>query len=319
MAGEPSPTVSVTIVLHNSEQDLPSCLASIRPDVLSGFAELIVVDNSSRDASVEVAERELPDLHVIRSRENRGFAAGANLAWPQVRGSYWLLLNPDARLEHAGLRTLSKWMDSHPRIGVASPELKDDHGGGLCSAGRALPSTSRTLLEAFRLHLLLPTTLRGRILRGAYWRGGDQTDAGWVPGTAMMARRQAVESVGLLDERFFLYGEDIEWCSRMRRAGWTIGVCSNVRAYHRQAASAFLTFGRSESQLLMARGEVEAARLLLGPRKARLYACATALALSIESLHPRRDEGQRATARTAARSWRKVVRERASGPMEMEP
>src|SRR4051794_16002751 len=181
MAPSSAPTVSVTIVLHNSERELPSCLASIRTDVLSGFAELIVVDNSSRDASVEVAERELADLRVIRSGENRGFAAGANLAWPRVRGTYWLLLNPDARLEEAGLRTLSRWMDLHPSIGVASPELSDWHGGGPCSAGRALPSASGAILEAFRLHRFLPAKQRARILRGAFWRGGDQTDAGWVP------------------------------------------------------------------------------------------------------------------------------------------
>ena len=92
--------------------------------------------------------------------------------------------------------------------------------GGHCHRPGGRCSRHRGSISSCRL------ARRGRIMRGAYWRGGDQLDAGWVPATALLVRRQAVDSAGLLDERFFLYGEDIEWCWRMRRAGWSIGVCS---------------------------------------------------------------------------------------------
>ena len=242
MGSAPSPTVSVTIVLHNSEHELRGCLAAIRPDLQSGFAELIAVDNASPDDSAGEVARALPAAKIIRSARNLGFAAGANLAWPHVRGRYWLLLNPDTELDEGGIEKLAAWMDANPQLGAASAELAGQLGDELPSTGRALPSPWRPLLEASRLHLLLPRRARGGILRGAYWRGGDQLDAGWVPATALMARREAIESVGLLDDRFFLYGEDIEWCWRMRQSGWSVGVCSTVHALHREGASALRTF-----------------------------------------------------------------------------
>jgi N-acetylglucosaminyl-diphospho-decaprenol L-rhamnosyltransferase len=308
MAAPPSPTVSVTIVLHNSEQDLGRCLAAIRPAVSSGFAELIAVDNASPDGSAGAVARSLPDARIIRSDENLGFAAGANLAWPHVRGRYWLLLNPDAELERGGLERLAAWMDANPQLGAASAELMGPDEGGPRSTGRALPSPWRALFEASRLHLLLPARTRGRVLRGAYWRGGDQLDAGWVPATALLVRRGAVDSAGLLDERFFLYGEDIEWCWRMRRAGWSIGVCSGVHCRHREAGSASRTFTDEAVRHRMVEGELKAVRKLRGDRYARRYARATALALKLEALHPGRSAKRRRSAIAAAREWGRAAR-----------
>ena len=306
MDSAPSPTVSVTIVLHNSEHELRGCLAAIRPDLQSGFAELIAVDNASPDDSAGEVARALPAAKIIRSARNLGFAAGANLAWPHVRGRYWLLLNPDTELDEGGIEKLAAWMDANPQLGAASAELAGQLGDELPSTGRALPSPWRPLLEASRLHLLLPRRARGGILRGAYWSGGDQLDAGWVPATALMARREAIESVGLLDDRFFLYGEDIEWCWRMRQSGWSVGVCSTVRALHREGASALRTFDEGAVRQRMVEGEVDAVRKVRGDRYARMYARATALALGIESRHPGRSAERRRSARSAAHAWHRA-------------
>lgn len=306
------PTVSVTIVLHNSAEHLEECIAAIRPELLQGVAELIAVDNDSPDDSAEIVGRVAAGTRVIDAGGNLGFAGGVNLAWPHVRGRYWLLLNPDAVLEPGALRLLSAWMDEHRRIGIASAELADETGAGPRSAGRALPSPWLALLEASRAHLLVPRKLRGQMLRGAYWTAGDQLDAGWVPGTAMIARREAVEHVGLLDERFFLYGEDIEWCWRMRRAGWRIGVCSSVTARHRGRSSSIRAFGEGATQERMVTGEVDAVRAMRGKRYARRYARAVALALRIEARHPRRPREHRKLAGAGAREWEAAAR-RSSG------
>jgi GT2 family glycosyltransferase len=304
-----APAVSVTVVLYNSERELDACIRSIRPELEDGFAELIAVDNASPDRSVAVVEREAPEAHVLRAERNRGFATGANLAWPHVRGRYWMLLNPDVTLEPGALGALVSWMDRRPQIGIASAELRDGDGGGPLSAGRALPSPWRPLLEASRLHLLLSRGLRGRLLRGAYWTGGDQLDAGWVPCTAVIARRDAVEVTGLLDERFFLYGEDMEWCWRMRQAGWGVGVCSGVQARHRGSSSAVRTYGYTETRLQMALGELNAIQLARGYTHALLYAWTTAAALALEAMAPRRrSKGRRTSARAAARIWHAAAR-----------
>jgi GT2 family glycosyltransferase len=299
-----TPAVSVTIVLHNSEPRLRDCIRSIRAELDAGFAELIAVDNASPDGSVAVVECEAPSAHIVLSADNGGFAGGANLAWPHARGRYWVLLNPDVVLDPGGLRKLVAWMDVHSEIGVASADIRREDGSGPHAAGRALPTTWRKLLEASRLHLLLPRGLRGRFMRGAYWTGGDQLDAGWVPGTAMIARRDAVKAVGLLDESFFLYGEDIEWCWRMWRSGWAVGVCSGVEARHRESSSAAATLGEHGTRTLMVAGEIAAVRAVRGPRYARRYARVTSLGLRLEALHPGRAMEDRRSAREAAHTWR---------------
>jgi GT2 family glycosyltransferase len=291
--------VSVTVVLYNSAEHVERCIASIGTELDDGFAELIAVDNDSPDDSATIVRRAAPGVRVIDAGGNLGFARGVNLAWPHARGRYWFLLNPDVVVPPGGLRALVAWMDANPGIGVCSPEIGEGE-----SAGRALPSISRALMEAVRLHRLLPTSVRGRLLRGSYWPGGDQIDAGWVPATAAMARREAVEDAGLLGESFFMYGEDMEWSARVGRAGWRIGVCSSVRVAHSEASSANASWGEEEAQLQMARGVREAVARIRGPRYAALYMRVEAVLLWGESIHPHRAPGQRNRSRAFARAWR---------------
>jgi N-acetylglucosaminyl-diphospho-decaprenol L-rhamnosyltransferase len=125
MAPTSAQTVSVTIVLHNSGPELERCLAAIRYDLESGFAELIAVDNASPDGRADAIARAAPDAKIIRSGENRAVAADANLAWPHVRGRYWLLLNPDAELDDRGIERLAAWRDRHPHLGAVSTARTD--------------------------------------------------------------------------------------------------------------------------------------------------------------------------------------------------
>jgi N-acetylglucosaminyl-diphospho-decaprenol L-rhamnosyltransferase len=301
-----TPELSIAIVLHNSESTLVTCLRSVRDAIDRGWAELVAVDNASPDSSADVLERELPRARLLRLDRNRGFAAGANAAMAAARGRYWLLLNPDVRVPSGGLQTLVAWMDRHPQIGLASPEVVDD-GGTWQSPGRASPSIARTLLELTRLHRVLPPGVRGRLLRGPYWLGGDQLDAGWVPGTSMIARPTAARQVGLLREELFLYGEDLEWCRRMARAGWAIGVCSSTTFVHQTGSSASLSFGAEETERRIAAGIDAAHRMLYGSVRARALAALTALSLGLESCAPGRAAPHRQRARRAARTWQALA------------
>lgn len=299
--------LSIAIVLHNSVGTLATCLRSVSAAVASGWAEVIAVDNDSPDDSVEVLRRELPSAQLHTFGCNRGFAAGANAAMAAARGRYWMLLNPDVRVPQSGLETLVAWMDRHPRHGVASPELVGAEGRW-AAPGRAAPSMARTTLEMTRLHRALPPGLRGRLLRGPYWTGGDQFDADWVPGTSMIVKPEAVKEVGPLREDLFIYGEDLEWCWRMRRAGWRIGVCAATTFVHDTSSSARATFGESGTERRIAAGIDDACRWIYGPRRARSLATLTALSLLAESAAPGRDPAQRAHARSAARIWRDLAR-----------
>ena len=304
------PVVSITLLVWNALPGLRDCLRSIEPEVETGFAEVIAVDNASPDQSADAVEELLPQAKVIRTEANLGFAGGVNQSWPHVRGRYWLLLNPDATFEPGGLRELVAWMDDHLQVGAASPGIGGLDGSGTSSTPRALPSASLVVAEMLRLHKLLPARLRGRIFLGPYWTGGDTTDADWVPGTAMIVRREAAEQAGGPDPSFFLYGEDIEWCWRMRRAGWAIGYCSGVVVHHEGSATNLREYGRSDTLLRMARTEIEAVRRARGGLRARLYGGTMVLAHALEAIHPRRSDDLRMQNRAALRAWRTATLQR---------
>ena len=307
------PELTIAIVLYNSAEALPDCVRSIREELDSGFAELIAVDNASPDESVAVLRAEFPAAQVVEMDGNRGFAAGVNAALARARGRYWLLLNPDVRAPAGGLRGLVAWMDAHPGLGVASPEIVDVDGRWE-EPGRALPSVARVLLRLSRLHRLLPADVRRRIFRGSYWTSGDQLNAGWVPGTAMIVRPAAVSTVGLMREELFMYGEDVEWCWRMRRAGWRVGVCSSTTFVHGTSSSARRTFSEDEVQRRIAEGLDGACRLMYGPRHARVLAMVTALAYAVDALAPGTSPAQRDRARAAARVWRRLAARQDGAP-----
>jgi GT2 family glycosyltransferase len=296
------PVLTIIVVLYNSAGHIGQCLRSLLPELETDWAQLILVDNNSPDEGLDVALHEAPSAEVVRLPENRGFAAGVNAGLRVARGRYFLLLNPDVTARRGGLKTLVDWMESHPTVGACSPEIVAPDGKSE-SPGRAVPSTWRVMVEASRLHLLLPKDLRARILQGPYWIGGDLVDAGWIPGTAMLVRREVTIEVGGLCEDMFMYGEDIEWCCRIRRHGWRVAVCADTSFAHARSTSFVATWGDAERERRIASGVDDAHRRLYGPTRARLLAGAIGLSSILEAAGPSRDNAERRRALRASRMW----------------
>lgn len=302
--------MSITVVVYNSDQCVRDCLRSVRQTVREGTAELIVVDNASPDQSARLVAEEFPEAKLLRSDFNRGFAGGCNLSWPCVSGEYWFLLNPDVVVPSGGLERLVQWMEERPQVGAASPGLVDNAGDAV-SVARRFPSVTGSLLEMLRLHLLMPRAKRAEVLLGAYWPSTrDHLNVDWVPGTAMIVRREAVESAGLLSEREFMYGEDTEWCWRIRKAGWRIGVCGALRFQHEEGQSTIRTWGEMERRQRMWRGMYAACIQMRGTAYCRLLMATNALAFVIEACHPGRRPEERAQARKHLRVHLALVRGR---------
>jgi GT2 family glycosyltransferase len=303
-----APDVSITVVAYNSEETLAACLGSVMAPVRAGRAELIVVDNASPDGSAALVARDFPEARLIRSPSNLGFAGGMNRAWSASRGRYWLLLNPDVTAPAGGVDALVSWADAHPAVGAVSPELVDEAGHVACAA-RRFPSIARSLLELSRLHLLLPDALRARVFLGSYWRGSeDRLDADWVPATALLVRRDAVAAAGGLAEDLPFYGEDTEWCWRIGRAGFAIGLCGAVRFVHRESASARRTFGEEERDLRLWHGIYAAVERMRGRLYARTLTRIARVAFALEARHPGRGPEQRAHARRHLVAHRALLR-----------
>jgi N-acetylglucosaminyl-diphospho-decaprenol L-rhamnosyltransferase len=223
------PDVSVVIVTHNGREQALATLRSARAALGWAEAEWLVVDAGSTDGTPEAIEAAFADVRVLR-RENRGFAASNNVALPLARGRYLLLLNPDVEFAHGTLGELVAAMDARPRLGIASVVQTDSAGDPLPSIRRH-PSPLRTLGEAlFVNHLPGGQGLQEPVAPGP--RYGRPGAADWLVGAFLIARAEAVAEVGPLDERFFLYSEETDWCYRFGEAGWEVGHLPTITVIH---------------------------------------------------------------------------------------
>lgn len=229
--------LTVTIVSWNTKELLRSCLRSVVRGTIRSRVEIHVVDNASTDGSPEMVRAEFPQARLTVNTTNVGFARANNQSWHESCGRYWLLLNSDTVVHHGALDALIEFMDSHTRAGLATARVVNPDGTPQFCAQRE-PGVGLTLLEATRLHKLLPRRIRGRLLLSTYWSYDEPMRLGWAWGTALVARREAVEEAGPLAEEFFMYGEDVEWSLRMRRRGWEVWFCPEAEVLHYGGQSA---------------------------------------------------------------------------------
>ena len=235
-AGDPSectPPLSVVIVSYNTVALLARCVRSVLADA-PPRTEVYVVDNASSDGSADMVRRAFPTVRLIANNDNRGFAAATNQALRQARGRYVMLLNPDAELRRGSLPRVVAFLDARPQVGVAGARLSYHDGRFQHSAFR-FPSLPMAFLEFFPLnHRLANSRLNGRFPAADYQR---VFAIDHPLGACMTVRRAALPAVGLLDESFFLYCEEVDWCWRFKQAGWHVVHCPAVLAVHHEAQS----------------------------------------------------------------------------------
>jgi GT2 family glycosyltransferase len=223
--------VSILIVSWNTRDYLASCLDSIRQSDPRVVEEIIVVDNDSADGSPEMVEQRYPEVTLIRSGANLGFAKGNNLAMARARGSQFALVNSDALVHPGCLEALSQYLTDHPDVGLVGPRVNG--GDGLLQRScRHLPGLWNTFCRALALDRLFGA----RGIFSGYEVSPAQherlREAQVISGCFCVARREAVEQIGGLDEQFFFYGEDIDWCHRFRQANWKLVFVPSVTATH---------------------------------------------------------------------------------------
>ena len=227
--------LSIVIVNWNVRELLRRCLHSIMSSLqlpASNFQiEVIVVDNASSDDSVAMIEEEFPQVQLIANSENMGFTVGNNQGITASRGRYILLLNPDTEIVGDALATMVEYMDDHPQVGALGPQLLNPDGS-IQSSRRRFPTLATAFLESTVLQQWFP---RNRVTRHYYMadRPDDEVqDVDWVTGACLLARREIVEQVGLLDEGFFMYSEELDWCRRMKAQRWKVVYLPTAKVIH---------------------------------------------------------------------------------------
>jgi N-acetylglucosaminyl-diphospho-decaprenol L-rhamnosyltransferase len=233
MSAEPGatfPDVDVVIVAHDSGELLERAVASVEGQVAPG--RVIVVDAESRDGSVEAMASAHPSVRVIAA-PNGGFAASNNVGIAAGSGQSVLLLNPDAELEDRGLASLIVRMRANRSVGIVGPKILDPDGKLQDGSYGQFPTLGRTIIT--HLNRLVHRASGGIMAPRSDISSTMPVD--WVTGACMLVRRAAIDQVGPMDEGFFLYYEDVEWCHRMRDHGWTVLIEPTASCTHRRGGS----------------------------------------------------------------------------------
>ncbi|MGC9393236.1 MAG: glycosyltransferase family 2 protein [Anaerolineae bacterium] len=236
--------LSVIIVSWNVRDLLKRALTSVyaswngKPGL-----EIIVADNASHDESVAMLRATFPDVHVIANAKNRGFTGGNNQGLAAATGDFVLLLNPDTEIVEDALPRMVDYIRAHPDVGMAGPQLLNPDGS-VQSSRRHFPTLPVLFLESTWLEKLAPR----KLLR--YYYAQEQPDdliqnVDWITGAAMLTRREVVAQVGGMDEGFFMYSEELDWCRRIREAGWRVVYFPEARIIHHE--------GKSSEQVVPAR------------------------------------------------------------------
>jgi N-acetylglucosaminyl-diphospho-decaprenol L-rhamnosyltransferase len=228
-----NPDISVIVLNWNTRQLLRKCIASVYCTVSPIDIEVIVVDNNSSDGSADMVAESFPDATLIRNSKNIGFSAGNNLAIRQASGRYILLLNPDAELLPGSVQAMFDFAESHPDAAVIGPKLLNTDGS-LQKNGRMFPTFAREMLHITKIYRLAP----GWFNRKYEWGRADfdaATEVDEVSGACMLVRRAAIDKVGMLDERFFMYYEEVDWCRRFKDAGFTVWYLPEAEVIHHWA------------------------------------------------------------------------------------
>jgi GT2 family glycosyltransferase len=211
-----TPDLSVVMVTHNGREMALQTLRSALGATGAIEVEWTVVDAHSVDGTADAIEREFPEVKVLR-RANRGFAASNNVGLRGSRGRYVLLLNPDVEIRTGSLALLVEAMDARPELGAASVVQRGTNDEFQASI-RRFPSPARSLGEGlFAAYWPTLNTMQELETRRSVYAREHRVD--WVVGSFLIARREALDEVGLMDERFFLYSEEIDWCYRFWQAG----------------------------------------------------------------------------------------------------
>jgi GT2 family glycosyltransferase len=224
--------LSIIIVNWNTRDLLIQCLESVFRTVRGVDLEVFVVDNGSTDGSGRAVKERFPDVRVIENQGNVGFAGANNQALKLSRGKYLLLLNPDAQVKGKAVEELISFMEAHSKAGISGVQLLNSNGSRQNSIAN-FPSLATELLNKSLLRRLFPKKFPGKERNYS-----EPIEVDSVIGACMMVRRQALDQVGLLDEDYFLFLEETDWCYRMKRAGWEIYHVPLAEADHFQGKSA---------------------------------------------------------------------------------
>ena len=236
------PDLSVVVVSYNTRALLDRCLRSVAESGGGLAIETIVVDNGSTDGSLELVRERHAGVQLVASETNLGFSSANNVGMREASGRYILLLNSDAEIaadvDALALRKLADFLDSRLEAGIVGPQLLHSDRS-LQGVAKAFPTPLAALFgrKTLATRLWPNNRFSRRYLLERHNDGTEPFEVDSVSGACLMARRAAVQEVGALDEGYFMYWEDVDWCRRFKRAGWKVYCLPEARVVHHEGQS----------------------------------------------------------------------------------
>ncbi len=214
--------LSIIIVSYNSRQCIVPCIDSIFQNLPSCDYEIIIVDNNSGDGTIEMVREIFPEVHLIKNNYNAGFAKSNNQAINLAKGKYILLLNPDTIVLESSIDNMFSFMEKNNEVGIVGPMIINADGTFQPQCKRGFPTPSSVFSYFLGLHKIFPKNKTfGKYLL-TYLDQNELNEIDSVSGACMFVRRQVFKEVGLLDEDYFMFGEDLDLCFRAKQEGWKV-------------------------------------------------------------------------------------------------
>lgn len=228
--------LSIVIVSWNTRDLLRRCLETLKPELADIDSEVFLVDNHSADNSAQMVASEHPWVKLITNDENLGFAAANNQAFKLAQGQNILLLNPDTEVLPGSIHKLLNFLDAHPTCAVVAPQLINSDGT-IQRSCRQFPTFKGMLYELIGLSRIFPERQEFRQYKMLDWNHDDERQVDQPEGACLMIRRQIIDQVGSLDEGFFMLFEEVDWCYRIKQAGWQIWFTPQSQIIHHYGQS----------------------------------------------------------------------------------
>ena len=225
-------TLGIIIISFNVRKLLEECLESIKRETRHTKYEIWVIDNHSRDDSVRMLKEKYPEVHLIENDENLGFTRANNQAIAKCRSDLILLLNPDTLIRDGALDKMVRFMDENPDVGVAGCRVENEDGSLQLACRRSIPTPAVAFYKLSGLSRLFPNSKVMARYNLTYLDPNTPHEVDAVSGAFLLIRKEVVDRIGMLDETFWIFGEDIDWCIRAKRAGWKVMYYPHARILH---------------------------------------------------------------------------------------
>ncbi|MGV8906560.1 MAG: glycosyltransferase family 2 protein [Acetobacterium sp.] len=230
--------LSIIIVNYKTLELTSDCIDSIIKSNTKGLDyEIIVIDNASADGSIEAIEQQFPDVKTILNQENQGFSKANNLGMKAASGDFMLLLNSDTIVELNTLKGAHNFIKDHKHIGALGCKILLPSGKLDVACKRSFPTPLNGIYHSLHLDDASPDSIRFGEYNLTYVDENKTCSIDCIMGAFMMVPRKVIDEVGMLDEDFFMYGEDVDWCYRIKKAGYQVMYYPEVRIFHHKKAS----------------------------------------------------------------------------------